>query len=210
MGSFFSALHGSLPDVRFTFSHLPTIVTPRLTLRPMRYRDAKDIFSYASDPDVARYVLWSAHETLGDSLSYIRCMKRLYRWGEPSNFGIVLNSTGKMVGTIGFMSFSDEHSTVEVGYSLAKPLWNCGYMTEALSAFLELCFDSLHIHRVEAMYDCRNVSSGMVMAKCGMKQEGTLRGKVFNKGEFADVNLCAILREDWDSTRRQSCIISLK
>lgn len=35
--------------------------------------------------------------------------------------------------------------------------------------------------------------------KCGMRHEGTLRGKVFNKGNFHDVELWAMLREDWDA-----------
>lgn len=33
------------------FSHPPVIETPDLLLRPVRMRDARDIFSYASDPD---------------------------------------------------------------------------------------------------------------------------------------------------------------
>ena len=34
------------------------------------------------------------------------------------------------------------------------------------------------------------------MEKCGMRCEGTLRQRVFNKGRFSDVRLYAILRGD--------------
>lgn len=47
------------------------------------------------------------------------------------------------------------------------------------------------------MHECDNPASGRVMEKCGMRHEGTLRGKVFNKGNFHDVELWAMLREDW-------------
>ena len=72
-------------------------------------------------------------------------------------------------------------------------------MTEALAAVLRECFTALRIHRVEAMHECDNPASGRVMEKCGMRHEGTLRGKVFNKGNFHDVELWAMLREDWDA-----------
>ena len=64
---------------------------------------------------------------------------------------------------------------------------------------LRECFTVLRLHRVEAMHECDNPASGRVMEKCGMRHEGTLRGKVFNKGNFHDVELWAMLREDWDA-----------
>ena len=39
---------------------MPTLETPRLTLRRMTMKDAKDVFEYSRDADVARHVLWSA------------------------------------------------------------------------------------------------------------------------------------------------------
>ena len=35
------------------------------------------------------------------------------------------------------------------------------------------------------------------MEKVGMRPEGVLRARVFNKGKFMDVCLYAILRSDW-------------
>lgn len=109
----------------------------------------------------------------------------------------MLRETNRVVGTIGFMSYNDADSVVELGYSLARSCWNGGLMTEALAAVLRECFTVLRIHRVEAMHECDNPASGRVMEKCGMRHEGTLRGKVFNKGNFHDVELWAMLREDW-------------
>ena len=34
------------------FSHIPTLETPRLTLRGMRVSDAEDVFDYASREEV--------------------------------------------------------------------------------------------------------------------------------------------------------------
>lgn len=182
------------------FAHLPRLETPRLLLRPMTMRDAPDIFAYSRDPEVARYVLWSAHRSLNDSRAYLRYILRQYREGAPSSWGVVLKATGHVVGTIGYMAYAEENSTVEVGYSLARGLWNNGLMTEALLAVLAFTFEKLRIHRVEAQHDAANPASGQVMRKCGMIREGRLRGRVYNKGRFVDVELYAMLLDDWTRT----------
>lgn len=180
------------------FARLPVLETPRLFLRPMTMRDAADIYDYSRDKEVARHVLWDAHRSLADSREYLRFMLRQYRDGRPSSYGIVLKTTGRLVGTIGFMWLSEENSTVEVGYSLARSQWGKGLTTEALHALIDMTFTYLRVHRIEAQHDLANPASGRVMLKCGMRQEGVLRGRIYNKGKFVDVALYAILREDWE------------
>lgn len=181
------------------FAHLPVLETPRLILRPMTMRDAADIYAYSQDREVARHVLWDAHRSLADSREYLRFMLRQYREGRPSSYGMVLKETGRLVGTMGFMWLSEENSTVEVGYSLARNQWNKGLTTEALHALINMAFTYLKVHRIEAQHDVANPASGQVMRKCGMRQEGVLRGRIYNKGKFVDVVLYAILREDWEN-----------
>ena len=54
-------------------------------------------------------------------------------------------------------------------------------------------------------YECRssdNPASGRVMEKCGMRKEGVLRQRLYNKGKFVDVALYAILKDDARPARR--------
>ena len=159
--------------------------------------DAPDIFNYGRDPEVARHVLWEAYESVSESRSYIRTMQRRYRLGEPSSWGIELKSEGRVVGTIGYMWYQEEHSSAEVGYSLARDQWNQGLMTEALAAVIRHSFETLHLNRVEAQHELTNPASGEVMKKCGMQYEGTLRERLRNKGRYVDVALYAILRSEY-------------
>ncbi len=182
------------------FTRLPELTTPRLTLRSMRMGDARDIFEYSCDPQVARHVLWDAHQNIHQTRAYIRYVLRQYRAGMPSSFCIQLKGTGKVIGTIGFMWVSGENRSAEVGYSLSRTYWNQGYMTEALAAILRFGFETLNLNRIEAQHESDNPASGRVMVKVGMQREGTLRSRLFNKTKYVDVELYAILREDW---RRQ-------
>lgn len=179
------------------FGRLPRIETPRLILRRLTMRDAQDMFDYSRDPEVARYVLWDAHRSLSDTKAYLRWIIDQYHNSEPCSWGIELKETGRIVGTIGFMSYQSDNATVELGYSLARRCWGQGLMTEALQAVLRECFTVLRLHRVEAQHFTANASSGRVMAKCGMTHEGTFRSRIFNKGQFLDVEMWAILRSDW-------------
>ena len=186
---------GSYPGE--TFFTMPPVETERLILRRLELNDAQDIFDYGRDEEVARHVLWEPYESVSECRSYIRTMQRRYRVGDPASWGIQLKSTGRIVGTIGYMWYQEEHSSAEVGYSLARDQWNRGLMTEALTAVIRYSFESLHLNRLEAQHELTNPASGAVMKKCGMQYEGTLRERLRNKGRYVDVALYAILRSDY-------------
>ena len=186
------------------YGYMPTIETERLRLRRMNMRDAHDIFEYSRDPEVARYVLWEAHRSIGESRAYLRYMIRKYRLCEPASWKKKKKKTGQIIGTIGYMWIQNDNRCAEVGYSLSRRYWNMGIMTEALGANLDHAFDVMKLNRVEAIHEPENLASGAVMRKCGMLHEGRLRQKLQNKGRFVDVELYAILRTDPRPWRRKS------
>ena len=175
---------------------MPEILTDRLILRRMTMKDAQDIFEYSRDPEVARHVLWTAQKHISEAKEYVRYMTKRYRDDLPSSWGIIDKESGRLVGTIGYMAFSEENASVEIGYSLARWLWGKGMATEALRAVIDYTFEAMDINRIEAQHELTNPSSGRVMEKCGMKKEGILRQRLYNKGKFVDIALYSILRED--------------
>ena len=184
------------------FFRLPDLETEDLILRKPRIRDAKDIYSYASDPEVARYVLWEPHRSVFETASFIRDLRARIRAGCPSSWVVVLRGTGTVIGTVGFVWYSAENNAAELGYSFSREYWNHGYATQALRAVIDAVFSSLPLNRLEAQHDVRNPASGRVMQKCGLTQEGILRGRILNKGEYVDTALYSILRSDWEKDQR--------
>ena len=178
------------------FSRLPVLQTERLVLRKITMADVQDIFAYSSDPRVSRYVLWETHHTVSDARNFVRYMQRLYRSGAPASWAIECKADGRVIGTVGFMWWNREHNSAEVGYSLASRYWNHGYATEALREILRFGFAEMRLQRIEAQHELENPASGRVMAKAGMRREGLLRKRLYNKGRYVDVELYAILRED--------------
>ena len=190
------------PNAYGLFS-MPRLETDRLILRRMNIRDAEDIFAYSRDPEVARHVLWSAQKELSEAKDYCRFMMKRYRADQPSSWGIILRKSGRLVGTIGYMDYSEDNASVEVGYSLSRSLWNGGYMTEALRRVIVHTFENMDINRIEAQHELENPSSGRVMEKCGMRKEGILRQRLYNKGKYVDVALYAIVKSDYEDMKRQ-------
>lgn len=185
-----------MQNYQYCFSRLPVLETERLILRPLRMSDAKDLYAYASDPQVSRHVLWDTHRSLAESRRFLRAALRQYRRGLPGSFAIEWRASGRMIGTIGFMWINVDHKSGEVGYSLSRDFWNRGVMTEALRRVIAFGFDELRLNRIEAQHEVDNPASGRVMAHAGMRQEGILRQRLMNKGRFVDVALWAILRTD--------------
>ncbi len=171
--------------------------TDRLILRRMDLHDAKDMFEYSRDPQVALHVLWDAHTSISESRSYIKCMMRRYRAGDPASWGIVRKDQDRLVGTIGYMWYQPENNSAEIGYSIARDCWNQGFMTEALAEVIRYSFENMGMNRLEAQHEKDNPASGAVMRKNGMVHEGTLRSRLYNKGRYVDVEIYSILRQEY-------------
>lgn len=183
---------------RNIFSDLPTLETKRLLLRRMRPEDAESMFSYASDPEVTRYVLWETHNSIEGSEGFIELAMEGYEQGNFGSWGVTLKETGAFVGTCGFDDcYFPEHARAEVGYVLSRECWGRGIMPEALRAVIHFGFEQLGLNRIESRCIAENMASARVMEKASMVYEGTLRERELIKGSYRDIKIYAILRADY-------------
>jgi [ribosomal protein S5]-alanine N-acetyltransferase len=110
---------------------------------------------------------------------------------ESVSFAITLRSSGALVGAIG-LELSVEHSRAELGYWIGKQYWGQGIATEAAREIMIYGFEALGLRRIYAHHIARNPASGRVMAKIGMKHEGTLRQHIKKWGFFEDAEVWGI------------------
>lgn len=186
------------------FVDLPELETERLLLRKMRPKDARDMFAYASDPEVTRYVLWETHGSIQDSENFLRFANEGYERGDFRGWGLVLKATGAFVGTCGIEAdYHPGHSRAELGYVLSREHWGRGLMPEAVRRMIRFCFDQMDLNRVEARCIAENTASARVMEKAGMTHEGTLREREYIKGAYRDMKMYSILRSDYDTAARR-------
>ena len=171
----------------------PTLETDRLILRKMTPGDAEAIFSYASDPEVTRYVVWDTHRTIEDSRAFLNLTVRGYESGADPTWGIVYKGDHSFIGTCGFAILEPEHARAEIGYVISKEYRGRGLATEAVRAMISFGFREMDLNRIEAQCIAENTASARVMQKAGMTHEGTLRQRELVKGAYRDMEMYSIL-----------------
>jgi len=191
----------AIEKVKSVFRHLPTLETERLLLRMIRKSDVNDVFEYASDPEVSKFLTWDYHKTISDSKQFINSILRKYKEHDVAPWGIVLKENAKLIGTGGFGSWHPEHSRAEIGFSLGRNYWKRGLMSEAVREIIRFGFQTMHLNRLEARCRVDNLASEKVMLKCGMKFEGILRQQMFVKGKYDDLKMYSILRSEYDQSK---------
>lgn len=154
----------------------PRLETERLVLDAAGPRFARELYeAYAGDPEVTRFLLWEPHETLDDTLAFLRDADESWRTGEAYVWAIRERSEdggpGPLVGMIGL------HPTAEhdqVGYALRSDRWGRGYMTEALGRVLAEATGTVGLEEVRITVHPENTGSIRVLEKAGLERARTL------------------------------------
>ena len=159
-----------------TRSPLPTLHTPRLTLRPMTVRDTDGVMKMISDsrPEFSRWFGWAAASTRATVKEYIEASEEAMAVGSAWHY-VVLLWSGKLVGRVGLNAIDSLNASAELGYMLRTDAEGNGIITEAARGLLAHAFGPGHLHRITAYADCENERSRRVLARLGFQPEGTVR-----------------------------------
>ncbi|MCB9731673.1 MAG: GNAT family N-acetyltransferase [Deltaproteobacteria bacterium] len=152
-----------------------TVLTARLRLRRPVLGDAGRVFeTYASDPACTRYLLFTPHEDVSDSLDFLSLVATNWRLRAGHRPWCVERlADGAFLGMIGA---TVDGRQAELGYAIGRPFWGHGYMTEAVAAVRDHILDDSRVTRVYATCHVENVGSAKVLEKAGFEREGILRG----------------------------------
>lgn len=172
------------------FGDIPKIETECLILRKITLDDAEDMFLYASNEDVTRYVTWDTHSSLTDTIDFINNFLPQY----DAPWGIELKESGKFIGTVHFVWWQPRHNSAEIGYVLSKEYWGKGLITEAAEAITTFGFESMNLVRIQARCFLENEGSERVMKKLGMLFEGINRKVMYVKGEHKDLKMYSLVK----------------
>lgn len=172
--------------------------TDRLILRRFVNEDAAAMYkNWASDKEVTKFLMWPAHSNQKISKSVTKEWVKQYRNESYYNWAIVLKDNGdEPIGDIAVVNMNEEISMVHIGYCIGRKWWNKGITSEALKAVMDYLFDVVEVNRIESRHDPKNPYSGMVMKKCGMKYEGTLRSSDWNNQGVCDACYYALLKSE--------------
>jgi RimJ/RimL family protein N-acetyltransferase len=175
-----------------------SFLTSRLRLRELRLTDAKAMLKYRSNPQIYKFQNFNP-QTLEEVENFIgsKIAKEMNVLGTWYQLGICIKETDELIGDIGIHFIDDDNLQVEIGYSLSVEYQGRGYATEAVTEVINYLFSKLNKHRITASIDPRNLKSKALLERIGMRKEAHFKKNIFEKGEWTDDVIYAILEEEW-------------
>ena len=154
------------------------IETERLLLRRFNISDANEVFrEWASHENVAKYLQWKKHESIGETKTYLLDVIGGYSRPDKYIWAAEHKKEGILIGSISAEMADERSKTATMGYCFGERFWNCGYATEALRAVSDYMFYDVNINRLEAYHSVENPASGRVLQKAGFFLEGHMKQK---------------------------------
>lgn len=145
----------------------PILETERLILRPLSLNDAEHIFkTWTSDPDVEKYMIWDLHQSINDTISWLKTEVAELTSNNNYTWGMVFKENNELFGTISIHR-KDTSDVFTLGYNIAKSYWGNGFTTEAGKTVLDFASSKLNIKKFFCRHADENIASMKVMKKLG-------------------------------------------
>ncbi len=173
--------------------NFPKIETERLILSELREEDLSLIVEYLQEKKFSELTTNIPYPyRKEDAEFWLKISKETFAANKGFTFAI-RNKNEQIIGAIGL---HDEGSDkAEIGYWLAKPFWNNGYVTEAATAVIDFGFKELGFNKIYATHFPHNPASGKIMQKIGMKQEAVLKQHLKKDGKYYDIPMYSVFRD---------------
>lgn len=178
----------------------PQLETERLILREYRLDEADKLalFRIFSDNRVTRYYNLKTFTTQDEAWQLLQKRHDRFWQGRGVRWAITQKDRDEIIGSCGFNSLNFKTKVGELGYELARPFWQQGIMTEAVSAAISYSLANLPLQRIEAWIMPQNRASANLLLKLGFQSEGVLERKGYWDGRFHDLELFSLLAEQWE------------
>lgn len=186
-----------------------TVAGPRVRLRPLRpsdevaWREVRQRNRDWLEPwePLAEAFAPEAGQSGGAFRSRCASWDRQRQLDAAHPFGMFL-ADGTFVGEINLAGVQrGPFQSAHVGYWIDRAHAGQGLVPEALVLVMRQAFEILGLHRLEVVIVPRNERSHRVVAKIGLRQEGTSRGYLKIQGVWEDHIRYAITEEEWRSRR---------
>ena len=149
----------------------PTLVTERLTLRPLSVNDATEIFLLRSDREINKFLDRKPSKTFEDALQFI---KIILENRETFYWAITKTGEAELIGTICLFDFSNDKDKCEIGYELRTEFQGQGIMLEATKNVIQYAMETLGVKSIDAFTHKDNQSSTSLLQKLNFKDLGNI------------------------------------
>ena len=168
-------------------------------LRPVKRSDISYFLRWFNDPEVIQYLELYLPMT---EMSEEKFIEELGTTRAKSDVILVIEAVGanstRPIGNCGLHDINSKDHKAIFGIVIGeKDYWNKTYGTEAARLLIDYGFQQLNLHRISSSAFSFNERSIKLHKKLGFHEEGRLRQAMFKNGQYHDLVLFGILREEW-------------
>lgn len=164
-----------------------TLTAGAYRLTPLADGDARDLLTLFSDPAVAEFMDIDPLVHLSEAREIVDWARDMASKNRGLRWAIRRSDATTLIGTVGFNTLElDRGRRGEIAYDLAQVHWGHGVMSEILPYVMAFGFETLGLHRLEAMVTVGNLRSCRLLERHGFTLEGTLRDHAYWKGQYWD------------------------
>lgn len=175
-----------------SYAALPTLRTPRLTLRPLIESDAPAIVAGVGNYDVSKWLSALPYPYDPEDADYF-----IAKTQEDATPTWAICDDSGLVGVIGLDN--------GLGYWLARPSWGRGYGFEAAQAVVAHCFADPSLRVMDSAYFTGNERSGAILRALGFEEMHIKQIESKPRAQEVDAHAMRLTREAWET--RQSFVL---
>lgn len=176
----------------------PTVVLPRIRLRPFAESDIAARQQLGVDPEIQRSFGGTPDIEAWQPMTE-EAARTWYEHqrSQPGPFVWALEHRGRLIGScrLHALNHADERARYAIGI-LDDNLLGCGLGTEVTKGVLELAFNDVGLHRIDLRVLASNRRAVACYEKCGFAIEGREREAAKIDGQRYDDLIMGILRHE--------------
>lgn len=113
-------------------------------------------------------------------------------------FWAIESKEGKFIGGCGVNRMDRKNRVAQVGIFIGdREYLGKGYGTDAMKVLLKFLFEEYNVNKVKLKVFGFNQRAIKSYSKCGFQTEAVLRESIFRFGEYHDMHIMSILKEDF-------------
>ncbi len=170
-----------------------------VNLRARETGDLDRMYRWINDGEVTRFLEMRYPISLAAEEAWIKSQVSTPASYADVRFAIETKD-GVHIGGINFNEVSPEDRRARLGITIGETAyWSRGYGTDAMLTFVRFGFEEMNLHRIELTVHERNERARACYRKCGFAEEARMRQSRYVRGEYVDVMVMGILREEWEA-----------
>jgi RimJ/RimL family protein N-acetyltransferase len=171
---------------------------PRILLSPLVRQFRNKLFHWRNDRALTQLSAWyvPVSETAHDGW-----MDQIAKRQDMFMYVVLERASNQPIGYCFLADLSTVHRNARLGIAIGEADYrNKGYGSEAMRALLAFGFEDLNLERIYLDVANHNLPAIHVYEKCGFVTEGLMRRHYFVGGQYRDMRMMAMLREEYAAT----------